>query len=101
MSSSLFALLFSAIVSLAAVGAHAQGGPSDIVEGEVRRIDKAAQKMTIRHGPLPNLDMPAMTMVFRVPDPKMLDQIKVGDKVRFETEKVDGAFALKSVEPLK
>ncbi len=96
-----FMLQFGAILSLTAFAATAQGGPSDIVEGEVRRIDKPAQKMTIRHGPLPNLDMPAMTMVFRVPDPKMLDQFKVGDKVRFETEKVDGAFTLKSVEPLR
>ena len=47
-------------------------------EGEVRRVDKEARKLTIRHGPIANLDMPPMTMVFQVPDVSVLDQVKVG-----------------------
>ena len=59
-------------------------------EGEVRKVDKGAKKLTIKHGPLLNLDMPPMTMVFQVGDPKMLDQVKAGDKVKFEAELLPG-----------
>ena len=70
-------------------------------DGEVRRVDKDAKKITVRHGPLANLDMPAMTMVFQVQDPAMLDQVKVGDKVKFQAEKVGGAFTITRIEPAK
>jgi Cu/Ag efflux protein CusF len=70
-------------------------------EGEVRKVDKDAQKITLRHGPLQNLDMPAMTMVFQVKDPAMLDQVKVGDKVKFQAEKIGGAFMLVQIEAAK
>jgi Cu(I)/Ag(I) efflux system protein CusF len=68
-------------------------------DGEVRKVDKAAKKITIKHGPLANLDMPAMTMVFRVKDPAMLDKVKAGDKVKFEAQKVDGNLTLVRLEP--
>ena len=68
-------------------------------DGEVRKVDKDAKKITIKHGPLQNLDMPAMTMVFQVADPALLDKVKAGDKVRFRAEKVGGAFAIISIEP--
>jgi len=61
-------------------------------EGEIRKIDKSAAKITIRHGPMPKLDMPAMTMVFQVKDKALLDAVKPGDKVRFDAEKAGGAF---------
>lgn len=67
-------------------------------EGEVRRIDKDAGKVTLRHGPIEGMDMPAMTMVFRVTDPAMLDRLAVGDKVHFTTAKEGGTFTLKTVE---
>ena len=67
-------------------------------EGEVRRIDKAAGKLTLRHGPLANLDMPAMTMVFRVADPAMLDTLKEGDRLRFTAERVDGQLTVTHLE---
>ena len=70
-------------------------------EGEVRKVDKEAQKVTIKHGPLKELDMPSMTMVFRVKDPAMLDQLKVGEKINFTTEKAGGAFTVMSFEPAK
>ena len=70
-------------------------------EGEVRKIDKAQGKLTLRHGPLQNLDMPAMTMVFRVSDPKLLDSLKEGDKVRFSAEKINGAFTVTAIQPAK
>ena len=68
-------------------------------DGEVRKVDKDAKKITIRHGPLANLDMPAMTMVFRVKDPAMLDRVKAGDKVKFQAEKVGGDFTVTELEP--
>ncbi|HEU4776400.1 MAG TPA: copper-binding protein [Telluria sp.] len=70
-------------------------------EGEVRKIDKAAAKITIKHGPLHNLDMPAMTMVFKVGDPAMLDAVKEGDKVKFVAEKVKGSLTLTRLESSK
>ena len=75
---------------------HTQAGLS---EGEVRKVDRSAKKITIRHGPLANLDMPPMTMVFQVRDPAMLARVKAGDKVKFEAEKVGGAFVVTRIEP--
>ncbi len=69
-----------------------------LAEGEVRRVDKDAKKITLRHGPIAKLDMPAHTMVFQVRDPAMLEQVKPGDKVRFDAEKVGGAFLLTRIE---
>jgi Cu(I)/Ag(I) efflux system periplasmic protein CusF len=63
-------------------------------EGEVTKIDKAQAKITLRHGEIKNLDMPAMTMVFRVRDAKMLDTVAVGDRVRFAAEKVGGNYTV-------
>lgn len=67
------------------------------VEGEVRKIDKAQQKITLRHGPIKNIDMPAMTMVFRVKDAKMLDAVTEGDKVRFSAEKINGQYTVTAI----
>jgi len=68
------------------------------VEGEVRRVDKAAAKITIRHAPIPYLDMPAMSMVFRAGDAALLDQVKIGDRIRFMAEKVAGGYAVTRIE---
>ena len=68
-------------------------------EGEIRRVDKDAKKLTIRHGPLANLDMPPMTMVFQVKDPAVLEQLKPGDKVRFRAEKIGGAYTVTEIAP--
>jgi Cu/Ag efflux protein CusF len=70
-------------------------------EGEVRKVDKDAKKITIKHGPLANLDMPAMTMVFQVRDPALLDQAKAGDKVKFRAEKEGAQYVVTSIEPVK
>ena len=72
-----------------------------MTEGEVRKVDKSAKKITLKHGPILNLDMPAMTMVFQVADPAMLEQVKAGDKVRFSADKADGAFSVTKIEPAK
>ena len=72
-----------------------------LTSGEVRKVDKEAGKVTIKHEPLTNLDMPAMTMVFRVKDPAMFDKMKEGDKINFAADKVQGAFTVIKVEPAK
>ena len=83
-------------------GSSAAGQPAgELSDGEVRKVDKDAKKITIRHGPLKNLDMPAMTMVFQVKDPAMLDQVKAGDKIRFLAEKTGGAYTVTMLEPVK
>ncbi len=74
---------------------------TEMSEGEVRRIDKDQAKMTLRHGPLTNLDMPAMTMVFQVSDKAMLDQVKVGDKVRFHAEKIGSQYTVTKIETVQ
>ena len=71
-----------------------------MTEGEVRRIDTDAGKLTIRHGPIVNLDMPAMTMSFRVKDPAMLKDLKVGDKIGFVAENVNGVTLVTRIEAL-
>lgn len=84
---------------------HGHGAPQGaqtagaLIDGEVKKVDKGAGKITIKHGPLVKLEMPAMTMVFRVADPKMLDQVKAGDKVKFEADKVNGALTVVTLEP--
>lgn len=70
-------------------------------DGEIRKVDKDAKKITIKHGPIKNLDMPPMTMVFQVKDPAMLDQVKAGDKVKFDAEKLGGAYTLTKIEAVK
>ncbi|MEX3761279.1 copper-binding protein [Paraburkholderia phenoliruptrix] len=62
--------------------------------GEVRKVDVAAGKLTIRHGPLENLGMDAMTMTFKVKDRAMLSQVKAGDKIDFVAEEVGGALTV-------
>lgn len=75
---------------------NAQSGT--LADGEIRKVDKDAGKLTIKHGPIPSMDMPPMTMVYRVKDAAMLDQLKPGDKVKFDAEKLGGAFTVTKIE---
>ena len=81
---------------------HTTSAPAEaatLTEGEVRKIDKPAGKITLKHGAIKNLDMEPMTMVFRVSDAAMLDQVKVGDKVSFVAEKVGGMLTVTRIAP--
>jgi Cu(I)/Ag(I) efflux system periplasmic protein CusF len=71
---------------------------SGMADGEIRKVDKEAGKLTIKHGPIANLDMPGMTMVFRVSDPAMLEQVKAGDKVKFAADKLNGAITVTKID---
>jgi Cu/Ag efflux protein CusF len=72
-----------------------------MADAEVRKIDTENKKLTLKHGEIANLGMPAMTMVFRVKDPAMLDKLKTGDKVKFKAEQIDGAIVVTAIEPAK
>ncbi|EJL80021.1 copper-binding protein [Variovorax sp. Varisp85] len=81
-----------------AAGAADAAAASDLTEGEIRKVDKDNKKLTIKHGPLKNLDMPGMTMVFGVKDDAMLDKVETGVKVRFQAEKIDGKIMVTKIE---
>ncbi|WP_425069602.1 copper-binding protein [Reyranella sp.] len=83
----LTAILFS-------VPAWADG---NMVKAEVVKVDKSAGKITLKHGPIKNLDMDAMTMVFRVADPAMLEKVNAGDKIEFEADRVNGAITVTKI----
>lgn len=90
------------IVAAATIGSSTLAAqPMEMTDGEIRRIDKEQGKMSIRHGPLVNLDMPAMTMVFVVTDRAWLDQFKVGDKVRFHADKIGSQYTVTRIEPAR
>ena len=69
-----------------------------LTHGEVRKVDLQTRKLTLRHGVIQNLEMPPMTMVFQVADPALLDQLAVGDKVRFRAERRQGAIVVTALE---
>ena len=71
---------------------------ADSAQAEVRKIDKDAKKVTLKHGPIKNLDMPSMTMVFQVKDATLLDKIAVGDKIMFTAEQQQGAYVMTGAE---
>jgi Cu/Ag efflux protein CusF len=90
----LAAAMLSAMLSLST--AAAQG---NAVQGEVRKIDEAAGKVTLKHGPIKNLGMDVgMTMTFRVKDPAMLKQVQVGDKVEFEAEQAASGYTVTKMQ---
>jgi Cu/Ag efflux protein CusF len=96
-------VLRKVVACLVLVGILAAAAPAiaqeALSEGEVKKVDKEAGKLTIKHGPLENLGMPAMTMVFRVADPAMLDEVAPGDKVTFLAEKVGGLLTVTELHP--
>ncbi len=71
------------------------------VKGEVIKVNECQGKLTLKHGPITNLDMDSMTMVFAVSDPVVLKSIKVGDKVTFEADRVNGRLTVVKITPSK
>jgi Cu/Ag efflux protein CusF len=101
----LFALATTAHAqSTADHSAHHPEGAAAVApasDGEVRKVDKEQGKVTLKHGPIANLDMPGMTMVFKVANPKLLESIKSGDKVKFAAENLNGALTVTAIEVAK
>jgi uncharacterized cupredoxin-like copper-binding protein/Cu/Ag efflux protein CusF len=73
----------------------------DLTEGIIRKVDVAQNKITIKHGDIKNLDMPGMTMIFRVSDPSMLSSLKSGDAIAFRAEKLNGGLTVTRIELAK
>lgn len=93
------------IVTLAALASISLSGlalaQSTAVTGTVEKIDMAQGKITLNHGPIKNLEMDAMTMVFRAQDPAMLKSVKQGDKVQFEADRVNGQITVTKIQKAK
>lgn len=90
--------LAAATAILIALVTSAQAAP---VHGQVTKIDQAQGKITLKHGPITNLEMDAMTMVFVAADPAALKTVKVGDKVKFEADRVNGRLTVTRIEKAK
>lgn len=71
------------------------------VSGTVTKIDQAQGKLTIKHGPIKNLDMEAMSMVFKAGDPAMLKGLKSGDKIKFDADRVNGQITVTKLQKTK
>lgn len=82
-----------------ASAAPAASQPSKLAEGEIRKIDLNTGKVTLKHGYIPRVDMPPMTMVFRISDSKMLNGLKVGDKVLFNVVDDKGQLTVTEITP--
>mgnify|MGYP001130334816 CR=1 FL=1 len=93
--------LLIVLASAAGIASLTSVALAQMVDGEVTKVDEAAGKMTIKHGPLKKFDMDAMTMVFRANDPAMLKKVKPGDKIRFEPDKINGQFTVMKIEKKK
>ena len=100
LKSAIAAAAMIALLAIASVtGAYAQ---SAMVDGTVTKIDASASKITLKHGPIKKFDMDdGMTMVFRVQDAALLKQVKVGDKVKFDADKINGQFTVTKIEKAK
>jgi Cu/Ag efflux protein CusF len=83
-------------LALGATGALAQ-----LADGEIRKVDKEAKKVTIKHGEIKSIDMPPMTMVFRVRNAELLEAVKPGDKVKFDAQKEGGQYVVTRIERAK
>ena len=88
----------SILVLSGAIFATVAVAQAPMVNGQVTKIDESAGKITLKHGPIKKFDMnEGMSMVFRVQDPAMLKQVKVGDKVKFDADRVNGQFTVTKI----
>jgi Cu(I)/Ag(I) efflux system protein CusF len=93
---SLFAFAFVTGPTVRAAAAQ------EMVDGQVTKIDESSGKITLRHGPIKKFEMDeGMTMVFKAQDPAMLKTVKVGDKVKFEADRVNGQFTVTKIQKAK
>lgn len=88
-------IALAALACATSVWAQAAAG---LAHGEIRKIDKAAAKITIKHGDIPSIEMPPMTMVFGIKDPAWLDNVKTGEKIRFDVVQEGGKYIVTRLE---
>ena len=89
------------IISIIAFTALALPALAQQVNGTVKKVDEAQGKLTIDHGPIKNLDMEAMSMVFRAGDPAMLKGLKSGDRIKFDADRVNGQITVTKLQKTK
>jgi Cu(I)/Ag(I) efflux system periplasmic protein CusF len=92
---------FAFFVMIALVPAIAIAQSASVISAKVEKVDESAAKVTLDHAAIPGLDMPAMTMVYKVKDPKMLKSVKGGDKVKFNIEKINGQLTVTKIDKEK
>jgi Cu/Ag efflux protein CusF len=92
----LLAKALSALALTLAIGGSALA--QEYVKGEVVKVDAKQKKLTIKHEPLTNLDMPAMTMVFVVAEDGMLDRVKTGEAIEFTADRVNGRITVTEIK---
>ena len=109
---SLFIPFFAALIALplhaegmhsnsshgSAMSGNAMHDSAPMSDGVVRKVDTSAGKITIKHGPLANLGMPPMTMVFKAKSPDLLGKVKAGDTVKFHAEDIGGVYTVTAIE---
>src|SRR5262249_42110083 len=89
-------------VALAAAAFLPRPAAAQMIDGQVTRVDESAGKITIKHGPIRKFDMDeGHTMVFRAQDPAMLKQVKAGDRIKFEPDRVNGQFTVMKIQKTK
>jgi Cu(I)/Ag(I) efflux system periplasmic protein CusF len=86
---------------LCAFAAFAQAASADFAEGEVRKVDKTAGTVIIRHGEIKSVNMGPMTMMFTVKPPALLDKVTAGDKVKFRVEVNKGDYVVTAIDKAK
>lgn len=94
--------IIAALALTLSIATEAPAAGAAAISGEVKKIDEGAGRITLKHGPARSLGMEdPMTMVYRVKDPAMLKQVKVGDKVQFEAERASGGITITKLQKAK
>ena len=93
-------LIIALLIAAGSAASMAQTPTKDMAEAEVRKVDRDARKVTLKHGPIKSLDMPPMTMVFQIKDVSLLDKLVAGEKIRFSAEQQQGAYVVTAVEAM-
>jgi Cu(I)/Ag(I) efflux system protein CusF len=102
MKRNLYTLALAGALMLNAAAAGIAWAQDTLTNGEVKKVDASANKITIKHGPMKKFDMEdGMTMVYGVQDPAMLTAVKAGDKIKFDAEHVNGQFVVTKIEKTK
>jgi Cu(I)/Ag(I) efflux system protein CusF len=92
---------FAFFVMIALVPAIAIAQSASGISAKVEKVDESANKVTLDHAAIPGLDMPALTMVYKVQDSKMLKSVKTGDKVKFNIERINGQLTVTKIDKAK
>jgi Cu(I)/Ag(I) efflux system periplasmic protein CusF len=95
-------IAFLALALTLSTGSHSAFAQSDLIDGQVTKVDQSTGKITIKHGPAKRLGMDeGMTMVYKAQDPAMLSAVKAGDKIKFDADRLNGQYTVTKIEKAK